>query len=114
VAIDEGSAALFLTRLWLDSDLAFDHLPGLDALVVSEEGDDDAFRLVDLVAPTVPPLARILAALGLAPTRVTTMFPPDKLGWNATPEPDDAGLMVRGTPPAAFATPFGLPVTAEF
>jgi predicted N-acetyltransferase YhbS len=114
VAIDEGSAALFLTRLWLDPDLALDHLPGLDALVVSEEGDDDTVRIVDLVAPTVPPLARILAALGIAPARVTTMFPPDRLAWIATPEPDDAGLMVRGKPPAAFAQPFGLPVTAEF
>ncbi len=106
-----GATSLFLTALG-GEDLAVAHLPAQDALVVYEE-DEEALTLVDVVAATIPPLPAILGAL---PRRrwLKTLFPPDRLGWDGAPVPDDTGLMRRGPLPPAMRRPFMLPPTAGF
>ncbi len=105
-----GGAALFLSQI---ADAALDYLPSLDTIVVSEDGAD-AFTLIDVVAPRIPPLATMLAALNRAPARVAVLFPTDKLAWSGTAEAEDTGLMVRGVQPPAFREPFMLPPTTGF
>ena len=91
--------------------LAYD--PTLEALIV-HEWEGETLVLVDVVAARIPTAARILGALGARPRRLRTLFPPDKLAWEAEPIPEDAGLMGRGTLPPAMRRPFVLPPTFEF
>ncbi len=91
--------------------LAYD--PASEALIVYEfEGE--TLVLVDVVAQRIPTAARILGALAARPRRLRTLFPPDRLAWDGVPIEDDAGLMARGTLPAAMTRPFILPPTFEF
>jgi GNAT superfamily N-acetyltransferase len=113
VALESGST-LFLRQLVTADGFALDYLPGQDALVVWNEDGAGRFTLADVLAPVMPPLAAILAALDLRPKQVDVLFPPDKLAWTGTPGLDDTGLMILGDPPAAFNQPFMLPPTAEF
>lgn len=112
VALEGGG--LFLRQLATADSFALDYLPDLDALIVWAEDDDGGFTLADVVAPKIPPLAAIRAALGRGPEQISVLFPPDKLEWTGMPEPDDTGLMISGEAPAAFSRPFMLPPMAEF
>ncbi|MFC3071683.1 GNAT family N-acetyltransferase [Shinella pollutisoli] len=69
-----------------------------NAAVAWREGPDGAFELLDVAGPAIPPLAAVLAALGLAPERVAVRFPPDRLGWEgeAVAEAGEVVLMLRG------------------
>ena len=91
--------------------LAYD--PTLEALFV-HECEGETLVLVDVIAADIPSAARILGALGARPRRLRTLFVPDKLAWDGAAVPEDAGLMVRGTPPPAMRRPFILPPTFEF
>ncbi len=108
-----GAPSLFLTMLGEERDLAIAHLPAWDAVIVYKE-EDDALVLADVVAATIPPLPAILGALPRHHRWLKTLFPPDRLGWDGTPDEDDTGLMGRGALPAAMRRPFMLPPTAGF
>jgi GNAT superfamily N-acetyltransferase len=110
----EGGSALFLRQLATADGFALDYLPDQDALIVWNEDEDGGFTLANVVAPRIPPLAAILAALGRRPEQIGVLFPPDKLEWTGTPVPDETGLRISGEAPAAFSRPFMLPPTAEF
>lgn len=108
-----GADGLFREVLRGDADLAFAWSAEFEALLVYEE-DDDTLVLADVVAVAMPPMARIVGALGSRWRRVRTLFPPDRLDWAATPEPDATGLMIRGAVPDAMRRPFMLPPTTGF
>ena len=71
-------------------------------------------ELVDVVAPVIPRLDTILAALGRTPSRIVVSFPPDRLGWAGDPVPaaDELSLMARA--PFAVTGPVVVPQTAWF
>lgn len=102
--------ALFLLKAAMDARIALEHLPDLDAIVAvetpDEAGEPGVLVLRDVVAPAIPPLAAIVAALGLPATRARVLLTPDKLGWQpAEIVPAVSGWMARG----AYA-PEGRPV----
>lgn len=78
------------------------------------EHDGAVLVLADVVGPRIPSAARVLGALGVRPTRLRTLFPPDRLAWTGDPVVEDAGLMIRGRVPDALLQPFCLPPTVEF
>jgi GNAT superfamily N-acetyltransferase len=108
-----GGAAVFMTQIAANAAMDLDYAGALDALVVSNQ-TAKSLVLVDIVAPVIPALARVLAVLGRSFDRVEILFPADKLAWSGRVERDDTGLMIRGPWPTAFNRPFMLPPTAEF
>lgn len=92
--------ALFMLKTLEDEDVRLLHLPRLDALVAIETSTPDRLVLLDVVAPTIPPLARIAAAIDprieVAEVRLTT----DKFGWTpAETTAEDTGTLARGAWP---------------
>jgi ribosomal protein S18 acetylase RimI-like enzyme len=81
--------------------------PALDTLTVHEVRDG-TLVLYDVVAPSIPPLEALAAAIGADADRVITFFAPDRLGAGFRAEPWDraraaamgddgfAGLMALG------------------
>lgn len=89
--------ALFLLKAATQDAIALEHLPGLDAVVAVETAEPDLMVLRDIVAPAIPPLAAIAAALGGSATRARVLLTPDKLGWIASKTaPAATGWMARG------------------
>jgi hypothetical protein len=64
--------------------------PELDALTVHEVRDR-TLLLYDVVAPAIPSLERLAAAIGADADRVLAFFPPDRLGDGFRAEPWDRG-----------------------
>ena len=93
-----------------------DHLLDYGAIVVSDTRVPETFRLLDVVAKEMPPLAAILGALSLRPDRVDICFPTDKLGYagEAHPAGKTTKLMARGPFVDGERRPFMLPPTAGF
>lgn len=93
-----------------------DHLLDYGAIVVSDTRVPETFRLLDIVAREMPPLAAILGALGLRPDRVEICFPTEKLGYagEAQPAGKTTKLMARGPFVDGERRPFMLPPTAAF
>lgn len=88
--------ALFMLKAIETPGIALLHLPDLDALVAIRDMDRASMTLLDIVAPTIPSLEEIAAALGYSGARVQVFLTPDRLSW--TPEknePVDTGYMVR-------------------
>ncbi|MEX0807237.1 MAG: GNAT family N-acetyltransferase [Dongiaceae bacterium] len=105
---------MFLLNVTLDPSLEIAYLEEAQAVIVFQHSDA-CFRLIDIVAPAMPSLGTILAALGISPARVEICFPTDRLGWSGTPTPCDRdSLLVRGELPFALRQPFMLPPTALF
>lgn len=105
---------LFAANLRADDALRIAFCEDLDAVVVFERDGED-FTVVDVVAARMPTLAQILGRIEPMATRVKVLFPPDRLAWEVgRPEPEDTGLMIRGSVPAAMRQPFMLPPTVEF
>lgn len=96
-----------------ESDLRLAFLDAADALVIYEQ-EEAELVIVDIVAAVIPTMATIVGALAPDARRVRTLFPPDRLAWDATPVPDDTGLMIRGEVPPAIRRPFMLPPTTGF
>ncbi len=96
-----------------DEDLRFAVLDGMETLLLYEMDEDDLV-IVDIVARTIPTMAEIVGALAPGKRRVRTLFSPDRLSWDGTPEREDTGLMIRGELPAAMRRPFMLPPTTSF
>jgi predicted N-acetyltransferase YhbS len=89
--------ALFLLKAATHETIALVHLPGLDAVVAVETPEPNVLVLRDIVAPAIPPLAAIAAALGGSATRARVLLTPDKLGWTPTETtPATTGWMARG------------------
>lgn len=103
----ETSPPVHLLMKALDApEIAFHHLPGLEAVVAIEAEEPGTLTLLDAVAPRIPSLAAIAAALGGGFERARVCFTPDRLGWTpSTIEAEDTGLMVRGDWPLG-AAPF--------
>lgn len=95
-----------------ESDLRLAFLDAADALVIYEQ--EAELVIVDIVAAVIPTMATIVGALAPDARRVRTLFTPDRLAWDATPVPDDTGLMIRGEVPPAMRRPFMLPPTTGF
>lgn len=89
--------ALFLLKAATQETIALVHLPSLDAVVAVETPEPDVLVLRDVVAPAIPPLAAIAAALGGSATRARLTLTPDKLGWTPTETTQaTSGWMARG------------------
>ena len=89
------------------------YMSALDAVVVLElEGE--TLDLIDVVAPRIPTLDAILAAIPRVIERVRIHFAPDRLGVDAVAQPvlQAAALMVRG-PFAVEAAAFQVPRPAR-
>lgn len=92
-----GDPASFFLKTLESPEIALHHLPDLDAVVAMDEDEPDLPALLDVVAPTIPSLAAIAAALGSGVGRIRVHVTPDRLAW--TPDataPEDAGTMARG------------------
>jgi GNAT superfamily N-acetyltransferase len=96
-----------------ESDLRLAFLDAADALMIYEQ-EEAELVIVDIVAAVIPTMATIVGALAPDARRVRTLFPPDRLAWDAKPVPDDTGLMIRGEVPPAMRRPFMLPPTTGF
>lgn len=97
--------ALFFLKAIESPEIALVHLPELDAVVAIEDEEPEVLTLLDVVAPEIPPLAAIAAALGARAARARVHVTPDRLAWTAAAiASDDTGLMVRG-PWLAEGTP---------
>lgn len=110
-----SQAEMFLLNGVFDTDVRLDYLEAFDAVVAWKE-DGRTVQLLDIAGRTIPPLGDIVAALGVMPDRVEVCFPPDRLGWQGTPEvyASDTSLMIRGVPADDFADQVMLSPMAEF
>ncbi|TBW36609.1 GNAT family N-acetyltransferase [Siculibacillus lacustris] len=100
VAAVTDHPALFFLKALESPEIALVHLAELDAVVAVEDREPDVLTLWDVVAPTIPRLTAIAAALGGRANRARVLVTPDRLGWEpAEIVAEDAGLMVRGAFP---------------
>ena len=93
------------------------HLMETDNAVIAwQTGEDGRFDLLDVVGPSIPSLADMLASLRLAPTHVTVHFAPDHLAWDgeAVPYAGDTVLMMRSMRALWPDRPLALSPMAEF
>ncbi|MEZ0171247.1 GNAT family N-acetyltransferase [Microvirga sp. TS319] len=89
--------ALFMLKAVETPEIELIHLPDLDAVVAVKGREGPSMTLLDIVAPSIPSLEGIVAALGYAGERIDVHLTPDRLSW--VPEeqtPVDNGNMVRG------------------
>lgn len=95
--------ALFFLKAIESPEIALVHLPDLDAVVAIEEAaTPEELVLLDVVAPMIPPLAAIAAALGAPIERAEVHVTPDRLAWHpAETTPEETGAMLRGPWPLA-------------
>lgn len=110
-----AQAEMFLLNSHFDPDIQLAYLEQSDAIVAWRSGET-AFQLLDIAGTSIPPLSVILAALDQRPGRVEVCFPPDRLGWQGTPEPfvSYTSLMVRGDAVDRLTEPAMLSPMAEF
>lgn len=87
----------FLLKALESPEIALEHLPDLDAVVAVETEEPGCLTLLDVLAPAIPPLAAIAAALAADVDRARVAVMPDRLDWHPTgTRREDAGDMVRG------------------
>lgn len=97
LAAETSHPSHLLLKAFDAPEVAFHHLPGLDAVVAIEDEEAGQLTLLDVVAPRIPSLAAIAAALGGGFERARVLITPDRLGWTpSAAEVEDSGLMVRG------------------
>ncbi|OBZ96921.1 acetyltransferase [Pararhizobium polonicum] len=110
-----AQAEMFLLNSHFDPDIRLAHLEQSGAIIAWRSGEA-AFQLLDVAGRTIPPLSVILAALDQRPGRIEVCFPPDRLGWQGTPEPfvSYTSLMVRGDAADRLTGPVMLSPMAEF
>ncbi len=89
--------ALFFLKAIESPEIALVHLADLDAVVAIDEDDPAEPALLDVVAPRIPSLAAIAAALGGWTGRIRVAITPDRLDWRPDEiRPETAGHMIRG------------------
>lgn len=110
-----AQAEMFLLNSFFDPDIELAYLDRFEA-VVAWKSDEASFQLLDIAGKSIPPLAAILPVLDQRPDRVEVCFPPDKLGWQGTPESfeSDICLMVQGDAASRLSGPVMLSPLAEF
>jgi len=111
-----SSPAMFLINTQLDPDVRLTFIEGLSA-VIAWKHDGERFVLLDVLAPSIPPLSAILGGLGIRPSRAETLFRPDKLGWSGEPKPSSSHgthFMIRGMDGLALDGPAMLSPMADF
>ena len=111
-----ANAAMFLINTQLDPDIRISFLEDRQAAIAWKMGEANRFSLLDVVAAKMPPLAAILGGLGIEPSAVEVLFPPDKLGWAGVPQPLNSGttLMMHGLGNATPNFPAMLSPMADF
>lgn len=112
-----GMKALFLLNaLWQKGEVTLTYLADLDA-VVAWKPEDGRFVLCDIVAPAIPALADICAALGGGFAAVETRFGPDQLDWPEAVAVADAHLHLMASDALAVqlnAAPVGFTPLSDF
>lgn len=92
--------ALFMLKLVHDPDIELVHLPALNAVVAVRGINHRMMTVLDIVAPSIPPLEDIAANLGYAGEHIKVCLTPDLLRW--APRKivlDPPKYMVRGPYP---------------
>lgn len=111
---DDGWLLALDLALWRE---AREHLYRVDDAVVVAANAPEELHILDVIAGTLPPLARIAGAFGRAagdPVRLA--FGPDKLAPGFAPQPfgppqdDEDRLFVRGAPLVSTPAPWRLSV----
>ncbi|MCM2396922.1 GNAT family N-acetyltransferase [Rhizobium sp. S95] len=74
---------MFLLNCHLIEDISLSLLADGKAVVVWRLADDGAFQLLDVAGSHIPPLAEIIASLGIAPASVEAFVTPDRLSWES-------------------------------
>lgn len=89
--------ALFMLKAMETPEIELLHLAELDAIVAVEGRKDGRLQLLDIVAPSIPPLNAITSALGYSGERIDVHLTPDRLAWVPEDQTEiDNGNMVRG------------------
>lgn len=99
---EPGELALIDLALWSPPPPAIVLIAALDCIVIYEV-EDRTLWLYDVIAPRLPPLAELTAALGEPLDSVAVCFSPEELAapqLAPVPTPLTDFLMVRGTLPA--------------
>ncbi|MBB3655955.1 putative N-acetyltransferase YhbS [Rhizobium sp. BK650] len=111
-----SSPAMFLINTQFDRDIRLNYLEESKAAIAWKVPASGHFILLDVVAPEIPPLAAILAGLGIQATAVDTLFRPDKLGWSGAAVAYEGGtrLMLRGVEAVGLDHPAMLSPMADF
>jgi predicted N-acetyltransferase YhbS len=105
---------MFLLNACFDQDIRLSRL-ATDDVVVAWKFDGARLRLLDVVGQSMPPLALIIAGLGIRPDEIEVCFPTDQLDWEgvATPYQSYTVLMMRGRM-AGISEPIMLSPMTEF
>ncbi len=74
---------MFLLNCHLIEDIKLSLLADEEAVIVWRLAEDGAFQLLDVAGPRIPPLAEIVAGLGIAPVSVEAFITPDRLSWES-------------------------------
>jgi predicted N-acetyltransferase YhbS len=106
---------MFLLNGCFDPEIRLSRLQAYEA-VVAWKLEGGCLKLLDVVGQTMPPLAAIIASLGVRPDRIEVYFPTDQLDWKgiATPHQGHTVLMMRGPAAARISGPIMLSPMAEF
>ena len=109
-------ALMFLLNAWLVDDVTLTWLEEARAAIAWRIGETGDFELLDIVAADIPPLADIVASLGIAAPRAIVHFPPDLIAWPGEAlEPEgELVFMMRAAPELMPRGPFRLSPMAEF
>jgi predicted N-acetyltransferase YhbS len=110
-----GWGGIFLLNAMEDDEVALWRIGATGAIIATAEREDGTLAILDVVAAEIPPMAEIVAALGVRAAQVETCFPPDKLNWDGVPRQladTETMLMVRGD--LTISAPIMLPPTAAF
>ncbi|WP_416065229.1 GNAT family N-acetyltransferase [Rhizobium sp. ZK1] len=111
-----SSPAMFLINTQFDPDVRLSYLEESKAVIAWKMPAAGHFVLLDVIATEIPPLAAILAGLGVEATTVETLFRPDRLGWSGRALPYEGGtrLMLRGMEVVSLDHPAMLSPMADF
>jgi GNAT superfamily N-acetyltransferase len=106
---------MFLLNGCFDPEIRLSRFDAED-VVVAWKFDGTSLRLLDIVGPSIPPLASIISGLGIAPRRVEVCFPTDRLEWTGRPKVFESYtvLMMRGAAADELGAPVMLSPMAEF
>jgi GNAT superfamily N-acetyltransferase len=108
--------AMFLVNAFWDRSICLSHMENRDAVIAWRIGEGSVFQLLDIVAPAIPPISLIIAALNTDAESAECFFSPDLLDWDASAVIDENRLpfMVRGDLGLLPNEPFALTPMADF
>jgi len=111
-----SSPAMFLINTQFDPDVRLSYLKESKAVIAWKMPAAGHFVLLDVIATEIPPIAAILAGLGIEATVVETLFRPDRVGWSGKALSYEGGtrLMLRGMEEVSLDHPAMLSPMADF